>query len=136
RDNSLALGAGAKDMTVRPEFDVTLAYNPDSMLVPVSTVEGIGFTLVSPGTAAGGSIIAGQGAVFRLDGDPDPDGPKVLALRLGARASSLTGDSRAGQWMLLDQLIDEARGRIPAGSHAALLTPAGRTALARYLDGN
>ena len=34
RDNSLALGDGAKDMVVRPEFDVTLAYNPDSMLVP------------------------------------------------------------------------------------------------------
>src|SRR5690606_18053763 len=43
RDNSLALGEGAKDMTVRPEFDVTLAYNPDSMLIPVSTYEGIGF---------------------------------------------------------------------------------------------
>lgn len=136
RDNSLALGSGAKDMTVRPEFDVTLAYNPDSMLIPVSTYEGIGFTLVNPGTASGGSIIAGQGAVFRLDGGPDPTGPKVLALRLGARASSLTGNSRAGQWMLLDQLVDEARGRIPAGSHAALLTPAGRTALARYLDGS
>ena len=136
RDNSLALGDGAKDMTVRPEFDVTLAYNPDSMLIPVSTYEGIGFTLVTPGSTAGGSIIGGQGAVFRLNGDPDPAGPKVLALDLGARASRLSGSSRAGQWMLLDQLIDEARGRIPAGSHAALLTPAGRTALARYLDGD
>lgn len=136
RDGSLALGSGAKDMVVRPEFDVTLAYNPDSMVIPVSTYEGIGFTLVSPGTAAGGSIIAGQGAPFRLDGSPDPAGPKVLAIRLGARAAGLTGGSRAGQWMLLDQLVDEARGRIPAGSHAALLTPAGRETLARYLDGN
>ena len=136
RDNSLALGDGAKDMTVRPEFDVTLAYNPDSMVIPVSTYEGIGFTLVNPGTSAGGSIIGGQGAVFRLDGDPDPAGPKMLAVGLGARASSLTGSSRAAQWMLLDQLVEEARGRIPADSHAALLTPAGRTALARFMDGN
>src|SRR5690606_1612202 len=136
RDTSLALGSGASDMVVRPEFDVTLAYNPDSMVIPVSTYEGIGFTLVNPGTSAGGSIIGGQGAVFRLDGDPDPARPKMLALRLGAPAASLTGNSRAGPSILLHQLAAEARVRIPADSHAALLTPAGRTALAHYLDGN
>lgn len=135
RDGSLALGDGAKHMVVRPEFDVTLAYNPDSVLIPVATMEGVGFGLLSAGATAGGSILAGQGAPVRLDGGLDPAGPKVLFLQLGARGASLTGDSRAAQWMLLDQLIDEARGRIPAGSHVALLTPAGRTALARYLDG-
>ena len=34
--------------------------------------------------------------------------------------------------MLLDQLVEEARGRIPADSNFALLTPAGRATLARY----
>jgi hypothetical protein len=34
-DAALALGSGASDMQVRPEFDVTLAYNPESILVPV-----------------------------------------------------------------------------------------------------
>src|SRR3546814_8421881 len=77
-DNALALGAGDKDMVVRPEFDVTLAYNPDSVLVPVTRVEGIGFTLLGAGSSAGGSIIGGQGAVVRLDGGPDPLGPRVL----------------------------------------------------------
>ena len=134
RDASLALGTGAKDITVRPEFDVTLAYNPDSILLPVARVEGIGFTLLSAGTVAGGSIIGGQGAVVRLDGSPDPAGPKVLFVALGAGASSLSGSSRAGQWMLLDQLVEEARGRIPADSNFALLTPAGRATLATYLD--
>src|SRR5690606_17760025 len=38
-DGRLALGEGAHDMTVRPEFDVTLAYNPDSLLVPVARIE-------------------------------------------------------------------------------------------------
>ena len=134
RDASLALGENAKDITVRPEFDVTLAYNPESILLPVARVEGIGFTLLSAGTTSGGSIIGGQGAVVRLDGSPDPAGPKVLFVALGAGASNLSGSSRAGQWMLLDQLVDEARGRIPADSNFALLTPAGRTTLARYLD--
>ncbi|PJJ96752.1 amidohydrolase [Lysobacteraceae bacterium NML91-0213] len=135
-DGRLALGDGAKDMVVRPEFDVTLAYNPDSLLRPVATAEGIGFSLLAAGATSGGSIIAGQGATMRLDGSDDPAGPRVLFLQLGARGAELTGSSRAAQWMLLDQIIDEARGRIPVGSHVSLLTPAGRSALTRYLDGN
>ena len=134
RDASLALGENAKDITVRPEFDVTLAYNPESILLPVARVEGIGYTLLSAGTTAGGSIIGGQGALVRLDGGPDPAGPKVLFVALGAGASNLSGSSRAGQWMLLEQMVDEAQGRIPADSNFALLTPAGRATLGRFLE--
>lgn len=134
-DSSLALGQNAKDMVVRPEFDATLAYNPDSVLLPVARVEGIGFTLLGAGSTAGGSIVGGQGAVMRLDGSPDPIGPRVLFVQLGSDGANLSGSTRAAQWMLLDQFIDEVRGRIPAGSHMAMLTPAGRTALARYIDG-
>ncbi|MDR7133248.1 hypothetical protein J2X06_000432 [Lysobacter niastensis] len=133
-DETLTLGAN-KEMTVRPEFDVTLAYNPASVLVPVTRIEGIGWTLLGAGTGAGGSIVAGQGGVVRLDGSADPVGPRELFLKLGSDASGLTGNSRAAQWMILDQLIDEARGRIAPDSHAALLTPAGRAALAKYLGG-
>ena len=135
-DSTQSLGAGAQpEMTVRPEFDVTLAYNPESVLIPVARVEGIGFTLLSAGSTAGGSIIGGQGGVVRLDGSIDPIGPRVLFVHLGAGASMLTGNSRAAQWMILDQLVDEARGRIGADSKHSLLTPAGRAALAKYLDG-
>ena len=133
RDASLALGENAKDITVRPEFDVTLAYNPESILLPVARVEGIGFTLLTANTTAGGSIVGGQGAVVRLDGSPDPAGPKVLFVALGAGAANLSGSSRAGQWMLLQQLVDEAEGWIPADSQFALLTPAGRATLSRFL---
>jgi hypothetical protein len=134
-DASVGLGAGTKEMSVRPEFDVTLAYNPESVLVPVERIEGIGWTLLGANTTEGGSIIGGQGGVVRLDGSPDPVGPRVLFVNLGSDASGLTGNSRAAQWMLLDQLIDEVRGRISPDSHAALLTPAGRAALAKYLGG-
>lgn len=135
-DGTLALGSGAKDMVVRPEFDVTLAFNPESMVIPVTRMEGFGWTLLSAGTSAGGSLIGGQGGSVRFDGSLDPIGPRVLFVNLGGGgAANLTGGSRAAQWMLLDQLIDEARGRIPVGSHVALLTPAGRSTLARYLDG-
>ena len=134
-DNTLALGANAADMQVRPEFDVTLAYNPESVLVPVARVEGIGWTMLGAGTRAGGSIIGGQGGVVRLDGSLDAIGPRVLFVTLGGDGANLSGSSRAAQWMLLDQLIDEVRGRIAADSKFALLTPAGRTTLATYFGG-
>lgn len=118
---------------LRPEFDVTLAYNPASILVPVARVEGIGYTAL--GATTGGGFVAGQGGVVRLDGSADPIGPRALYLRLGAAAAELTGQSRAAQWMLLQQMVDEARGRVAADSPHALLTPAGRRTLASYLDG-
>lgn len=117
----------------RPEFDVTLAYNPDSVLIPVARVEGIGFTAL--GANSGGGFIAGQGGVLRLDGSADPIGPRMLFVRMGAAGSELSGSSRAAQWMLLDQMVAEARGRIAVDSPHALLTPAGRATLARYLAG-
>jgi hypothetical protein len=134
-DETLALGANAADMRVRPEFDVTLAYNPDSVLVPVARVEGIGWTMLSAGTRAGGSLIGGQGGVVRLDGSLDAIGPRALFVTLGGDGADLSGSSRAAQWMLLDQLIDEAHGRISPDSRFALLTPAGRARLAKYFGG-
>lgn len=124
----------AGNQPMRPEFDVTLAYNPESVLIPVARVEGLGFTLLGANT--GGSFIAGQGGVMRLDGSADPIGPRVLFVKLGSDVLGKSGSSRAAQWMLLDQMVGEARGRIAADSPHALLTPAGRAALARYLAGN
>lgn len=134
QDDALSLG-DPKEMVVRPEFDVTLAYNPASVLVPVARVEGIGFTMLGAESVSGGSIIGGQGGMVRLDGSPDPIGPRALFIELGSDGAGLTGKSRAAQWMILDQLVDEARGRIGADSAFALLTPAGRQTLVRYLDG-
>jgi len=128
-DHTLKIG----EQALRPEFDVTLAYNPASILVPVTRMEGIGFTAL--GAHTGGGFIAGQGGVVRLDGSADPIGPRALHVRLGSAAAELTGQSRAAQWMLLQQIVDEARGRISADSPHALLTPAGRRTVAGYLAG-
>lgn len=122
-----------EDQPLRPEFDVSLAFNPASVLIPVARLDGIGFTAL--GANSGGGFIAGQGGVMRLDGSADPIGPLALYIRLGASGAELTGSSRAAQWMLLEQMVSEARGRVPADSPHALLTPAGRATLARYLAG-
>lgn len=133
-DAELALDEAAGHMVVRPEFDVTLAYNPNSIMVPLARVEGIGFTLLSADSAPGGSIVGGQGGVVRLDGGAYAMGPRTLFITLGGQVAGLTGSSRAAQWMLLDQLVDEINGRTIAGSDP-LLTHSGRAVLSRYLAG-
>jgi len=133
-DGHLAFGNSAKDIRVHPEFDVTRAYNPASILIPNIRNQGIGFTLLGADSRPGGSIIGGQGGIVRLDGRPEVLGGRVLFITLGALTSPISGDSRAGQWLLLDQLIDELRGRIAPDSRFAHLTPAGRAVLKRYID--
>ncbi len=54
---------------MRPEFDVTVSYNPNSTSIPVARVEGITFTLM--GAMSKGSIFGGQGRVVALDGGYD-----------------------------------------------------------------
>lgn len=117
----------------RPEFDLTLAFNRRSILLPVARAEGIGFAALAPG--AGGSFIAGQGGVISTDGYTAPSESRQLYISLGGEAAGLSGQSRAGQWMLLAQMVDEARGNVPPTSPHALLTPAGRKALSSYLAG-
>ena len=135
-DSGLALGAmvpAHEGSSWRPEFDVDVAFNPVSAAIAVTRVEGFTFTVLSPGSLPGGSFVAGQGSATLLDGRYDAalPGSRSLFVNLGGGASELSGGSRAGQWMLLEQAVAEAR----AGSGDGLLTRAGRTSLARYLAG-
>ncbi|KAA2284017.1 amidohydrolase family protein [Arenimonas fontis] len=132
-DGNLALGTlvPPQQAVWRPEFDLDLAFNPASMAIPVSRIEGLSFTVLAPGAVPGGSLLAGQGSAFVLDGSHAPlAGSRSLFINLGSDVSPLSGGSRAGQWMLLEQAVSDARN----GSDE-LLTRAGRAALARYLDG-
>ena len=134
-DSSYATSSGGVPQT-RPEFDITLAYNPASILLPVQRLGGLTFTALSANSGSG-SLIAGQGGVVRLDGDPSAaiTGNRILYINLGSGADGMSGGSRAAQYMLLDQAIREARGLTPYGSPYMLLTPAGRETMARYLAG-
>ncbi len=132
-DASFSLGEGVTGQ-MRPEFDVVPAFNPDSILIPVTRLEGFTFTALSAN--AGSSLLGGQGAIMRLDGKfENPIGARILFASMGSSADELSGSSRAAQYMLLDQAIREARGLSPYDYKQALLTPAGREALNKYLLG-
>jgi hypothetical protein len=135
-DAGVILNAPAFEMQWRPEFDVTAAYNPRSVLVPVARVEGLTWTVLAPASAEGGAFVAGQGAAVTLDGRYDAVLPssRSLFINLGGGANAMSAGSRAGQWMLLDQAIRETRSPSAPDEHV-LLHPAGREALAKYLSG-
>jgi hypothetical protein len=125
----------------RPEFDVLPAYNPRSQVIGVNRIEGLTFTVLAPGALDEGSFVTGQGGAVRFDGSFDAlvDGSRSLFVNLGSGAVAASGGSRAGQYMLLDQAIREAK---PAPSPLmmvspghGLLTPAGRDTMSRYLRG-
>jgi len=116
----------------RPEFDVTLSFNPDSAVIGVNRVEGITYAMVAPAGVSGNAVISGQGTVARLDGRADAmvTPSRTLFANLNA------GVSRASQFMLLEQATREAKPT-PQMRDAdfRLLTPSGREVLARYMAG-
>ena len=133
-DSELEFTAPAWMHHWRPEFDVSLAFNPRSALVAVTRVEGMTWTVLAPNTED--SLIAGQGAAVSLDGryDAVQRGSRSLFVNWGRAGLEASGGSRAAQFMLFDQAIREVREPTTAGE-GALLLPEGRTALKAYLAG-
>ena len=125
---------------MRPEFDVSYAFNPDSTSIGVSRMAGVTFAAIVPMSEEGsssqpsGTIIAGQGSTITLDGQLVPNA-RALYIEMGGDGNGLSGGSRAAQFMLLKQAILEARtpNALMAQDHR-LLTPAGRDVLLRYLN--
>lgn len=134
-DYSLKLGA------MRPEFDVTSAFNPDSVVLGVGRLGGMTFAMLAPSAAAGGkgasgTIIGGQGSVARLDGTVVP-AAHALFVDVGGDAAALSGGSRAAQFMLLQQAFTEVRSpRSFLQGDIRTLTPGGRQALQTYMEGS
>ena len=87
-DYALKLGS------MRPEFDVTMAFNPDSVVLGVNRIGGITFAMLAPSAEAGGkgsssTIIAGQGSMARLDGTLEP-AAHALFVAVGGDANALS----------------------------------------------
>jgi hypothetical protein len=122
------------EMQLRPEFDPTPQFNPRSVTVPVARTSGVTWTVLAP--ASNGMFLTGQGSAVTLDGrfDAALAGSRSLFIDLGTAAMGRAGGTRAAQFMLLDQAVRETRSPGTA-SEKALLQPAGREALRRYLAG-
>jgi imidazolonepropionase-like amidohydrolase len=133
-DATLQMGGPVWQQQWRPEFDVTLAYNPQSTHVPIIRIEGVTWTVLTP--ASDQTVIAGEGAAVSLDGRYDAvlAGSRSLFVQMGGEAAAQSGGSRAAQYMLLEQAIREVRTSGPM-QEGALLHPNGRDALASYLRG-
>jgi len=132
-DATLNFTAPAWHQQWRPEFDVTRAYNPRSVVIPVALVEGLTWTVLSP--ASGDGVVAGQGAAMTLDGRYDAvlDGSRSLFVDWDG-PGPISGGSRAALYMLFDQAIREVRAG-GAVNEQSLLHPAGREVLSGYLNG-
>jgi hypothetical protein len=136
-DENLAINAPFHEMQLRPEFDPTMAFNPRSTVVPITRIEGVTWTVLTPGQGNdGGSFLSGQGAAVTLDGryDAELSGSRSLFINIGSDTFAISGGSLAAQFMLLDQAAREVRSPATAGARA-LLTAAGREVFARYLAG-
>jgi hypothetical protein len=133
-DSTLNQKSPPWDQQWRPELDVTLAFNPRSIVIPVTRIEGVTWAVLAP--SAADSIIAGQGSAVTLDGRYDAalPGSRSLFVQMGSAGARAAGGTRAAEYMLLDQAIREARAQGPIGQ-GALLHAAGREALNRYLAG-
>ena len=128
-DYALKLG------TMRPEFDVTLAFNAESAVIGVARLGGVTFAQLAPGSdGKGNSIVSGQGALVRTDGSVAAN--RALFVDLGGDANALSGGSRAAQYMLIEQALGEVREpKMILMNDQRLLTPAGRQTLAGYAAG-
>lgn len=91
---------------MHPEFDVRRAYNPHSTVVPVTRVEGYGYSLLM--AAFGDRTIAGQGSLVRFDGGFDSfEGKTTIYVNVDGYSGNKIGGSRAAHWMLLESAFEE-----------------------------
>ena len=77
------------------------AYNPLSSVVPVTRIEGYGYTLLA--AAFGDRTISGQGSLVRFDGGFDSfEGNTIVFVNVDGYSGNKIGGSRAAHWMLLE----------------------------------
>ena len=110
---------------IHPEFDVRRAYNPHSSVVPVTRVEGYGYTLLA--ASPGDRTISGQGSLVRLDGGYDSfEVRTAIFINVDGYSGDKLGGSRAAHWMLLESVFEELS---TDDDDLTLITPRGKDTL-------
>jgi imidazolonepropionase-like amidohydrolase len=99
------------DARVSAAFDVVDSFNGNSTVIPVTRVEGITRTLVTP--ASTGNVFVGQAAVMDLTGDQVPDAvtrtPAAMMALMGESGASVAGGSRATAILRMREMLEDAR---------------------------
>ena len=99
------------DARVSAAFDVVDSFNGNSAVIPVTRIEGITRTLVTPGGT--GNVFAGQAAVMDLSGDQVPDAitrtPAAMVALMGESGAGVAGGSRASAMLRMRETLEDAR---------------------------
>ena len=114
-------------------FDVTRALNSLSLLLPIARADGLTRSAVAP-TGSAHPPFAGTGAVIRLreEGGILDRAKVAMFIRVGGGSADSVGGSRAAQWTLIRNALDEAKHyRI---NRAAYRLAAGRDQITNRLD--
>ena len=90
-------------------FDVTAGLNPDSVLIPITRVDGVTRAVTVPSIR--GEVFAGFGAVVHLGIDDDMVVEEKAAqyTAFGGRAADAAGGARGALALFLRQAFDDAR---------------------------
>lgn len=111
---------------MHPEFDVRVAYNPHSSVIPITRIEGFGYALLA--ATSGDRSILGSGGLVRFDGGYESfEGDKVVYIDIDGHSADNVGGSRAAHWMLLKQSFDEVK--LSDNDELELLSPEGKRTL-------
>tara|TARA_Y100000385_G_scaffold53362_1_gene50778 strand:- start:1917 stop:3152 length:1236 start_codon:yes stop_codon:yes gene_type:complete len=110
---------------IHPEFDVRDAFNPHSSAIPITRIEGFGYTLLA--ASPGDRPLSGHGSLVRLDGGYNSfEGVPVMYANVDGAAGDKLGGSRAASWMLLNAIFAELT---TPDKDLKLITPQGKSAL-------
>jgi imidazolonepropionase-like amidohydrolase len=99
------------DARVSAAFNVVDSFNGNSTVIPVTRIEGITRTLVTPGST--GNVFAGQAAVIDLSGDQVPNAitkaPAAMVALMGESGAAVAGGSRATTILRMREMLEDAR---------------------------
>jgi imidazolonepropionase-like amidohydrolase len=124
---------GARDEVhrdpVHAAYDARDGFDPRGVTVPVARSGGITTVVAAPS----GGLIAGQSAVFTLDGASEPvTAPAAIYAQLGSSGGAAVGGSRGRAIELLREVLDDAR--VYGRDRAAYERNAKRALIADRLD--
>jgi imidazolonepropionase-like amidohydrolase len=135
-----AVDQAVKSGPLGTAFDIRYALNPNSELLRVARADGLTRAVSLP-TGSASAPFLGQGAALRLSESADIlDQPQVaMAVQVGGPSDAAAGGSRAAQWRILRNALDEA-GRYRTERHGLeardqLLNHLDAEALQPVLDG-